>query len=310
MGRLIEAARSVAAKKRAAEARKAGAYGGAAVVHGAALRKSGMMKAALAVVLAAVVVACAACVLGGCSSNAKATEAADQISIHAALGDSYDAALAAVQEKASDAKLLAVRMSSEASDEGTPEWMYLFISRVRVCAYTVFVSNGEAIAAEYAQMSFAQEEFDAIPDPSAIAVDADKAYELIKENLAADQIPQDVSVWLMTFVKEDPDPTEYAMKWVFSFNEAAAQDEESEEGEDAPVPFAYYVDAYTGDVVPVEMTTVDVESEDASASEEGSEAEGSTAAEAQALLGMDAAGQTGDASSDSSSDAAEPEASE
>ena len=233
---------------------------------------------------------CAACVLTacvmigvcGCDAGAKAKEAADDIAIQPAMGESYEAALAAVQEKASDAKLLAVRLSAAADSSTAPEWMYLFISHTRVCAYTVFMSEGQATAAEYAQMSFTEDEFNAIPDPSVMQIDADQAYDLVKDTLAPDQVAEDVSIWLMTYVKEDADPTEYAMKWVFSFNEDIEEDADGNEVR----PFAYYVDAYTGDVVSVEMTTSDQDSQPDAAEEDESAGSAATA-EAQALLGSD-----------------------
>ena len=125
------------------------------------------------------------------------------------------AALEAAHGKAADAKLLAIRSSSYSSENAPSQWMYLFYSLNRAYAYTVFVSDGQATAADSGPMSISPQDFDAIPDASAITIDADDAWNAIVESMDGDGEICTARVFLMTYVKGDDDPTHDAMKWFF-----------------------------------------------------------------------------------------------
>ena len=144
--------------------------------------RTAAVKAAACIALCAAIVA--AGVLAGCESENRKTASA--IPVDAAMADSYTAALAAVQERAADAKLVAVRSSGFASADAAARWMYLFVSASRVSAYTVFSIGGDATVADYDEISFTEEQFAAIPDASEASVDADKAYDAAVRQIDGD----------------------------------------------------------------------------------------------------------------------------
>ena len=136
------------------------------------------------------------------------------------MGETYQAALEAAHDKAADAKLLAIRSSSYSSEDAPSQWMYLFYSLDRAYAYTVFVSDGQATAADSGPMSISPQDFDAIPDASAITIDANDAWNTIVESMDGNGEICTARIFLMTYVKGDEDPTHDAMKWFFSLNES------------------------------------------------------------------------------------------
>ena len=109
-------------------------------------------RIALGRIVATVAALCLATALCACASSA-AKSSASRISIGEAMGETYQAALEAAHDKAADAKLLAIRSSSYSSENAPSQWMYLFYSLDRAYAYTVFVSDGQATAADSGPMS-------------------------------------------------------------------------------------------------------------------------------------------------------------
>ncbi|WP_302853176.1 hypothetical protein [uncultured Slackia sp.] len=150
------------------------------------------------------------------------------------MGETYQAALEAAHDKAADAKLLAIRSSSYSSENAPSQWMYLFYSLDRAYAYTVFVSDGQATAADSGPMSISPQDFDAIPDTSKIVIDANDAWNAIVESMDGDGEICTARVFLMTYVKGDDDPTHDAMKWFFSLNEGDNLASLFDNGQDKP----------------------------------------------------------------------------
>lgn len=173
---------------------------------------------ALVIIAISAIAALAACGLCSCAGS-PAKESASKISVSAALGSTYQTAVDAVRQKADDAKLLAIRSSSYCSDGNPSEWMYLFYSFNKAYAYTAFVSNGEATVADSGPMAISSEEFAAIPDSDAIAVDAPDAWKAVVSALDGEGKIYTTRIFLMTFITEDSDPTQDAMQWFFSVNE-------------------------------------------------------------------------------------------
>lgn len=219
------------------------------------------------VYLSATALAIGAC-LSACSpASGSITTSQEGVAIYPAFDENYESIESAVKEKASDARLVAVRLSAGATADSSPGWMYLFASRTRVCTYTAFISDGKATVEEYAQMSYSEEDMASIPDTSEIAVDANEAFSIALSVLDRSQKVESAEAYLMTYVVEDDDPYEYAMKWFFLFNDSAseAKPDSDENAVDSPTasqdkeasakPFAYYVDARTGEVQPVLMNS-------------------------------------------------------
>ena len=143
---------------------------------------------------------------------------ASEIAPPAALADDCDAALAAVREKADDAKLVAVRSSADASAQEDMTWMYLFASAERAYSYTAFVADGEATAADYATASYAESDMQEIPDPGSIAFDAPEAYAKAVESLTGDGKIAVCSAFMILHDKSDEaDPA--PLVWRFTFND-------------------------------------------------------------------------------------------
>lgn len=176
-------------------------------------------RIALERIVATVAALCLATALCACAGSA-AKSSASKISVSKAMGETYQAALEAVHDKAADAKLLAIRSSSYSSEDAPSQWMYLFYSLDRAYAYTVFVSDGQATAADSGPMSISPQDFDAIPDASAITIDANDAWNAIVESMDGNGEICTARIFLMTYVKGDEDPTHDAMKWFFSLNES------------------------------------------------------------------------------------------
>lgn len=195
--------------------------------------------------------------LPGCSSRSVATTSAETISFLPACGDDYQTALAAVHEKADDAKLLAIRTSTYCDSDAASNWMYLFYSWKRASAYTVFMINGEANVADMGGMAYNQTDFDAVPDLEGITYDADAAYEELLKNLEGDERLVTCRSYLMTYIAEDDDPTADSFKWFFSFNEEDVNDRGSAvtSDNDAPIssPRAFCVDVRTGEVTELQL---------------------------------------------------------
>ena len=156
-------------------------------------------------------------------------ESAEALAVLPALGDTFDRAEEAMHAVAPDAKLLAVRTSDRVGIDAFPEWYYLYISKEKGLLYTVFTQGEEAYPAELSVSIYMQEQFDAIPAASEIAVDANEAFHTAASQLSDDQIVDGCSVYLMTYVTEDADPTEDAMKWYFTFS-LASEDGDGPEG--------------------------------------------------------------------------------
>lgn len=180
--------------------------------------ESARPRIALGRIVAIVAAVCLATALCACANSA-AKSSASRISIGEAMGETYQTALEAAHDKAADAKLLAIRSSSYSSENAPSQWMYLFYSLDRAYAYTVFVSDGQATAADSGPMSISPQDFDAIPDTSKIMIDANDAWNAIVESMDGDGEICTARVFLMTYVKGDNDPTHDAMKWFFSLNE-------------------------------------------------------------------------------------------
>ena len=176
-------------------------------------------RIALERIVATVAALCLATALCACVGSA-AKNSASKISVSKAMGETYQAALEAAHDKAADAKLLAIRSSSYSSEDAPSQWMYLFYSLDRAYAYTVFVSDGQATAADSGPMSISPQDFDAIPDASAITIDANDAWNAIVESMDGNGEICTARIFLMTYVKGDEDPTHDAMKWFFSLNES------------------------------------------------------------------------------------------
>ncbi|MDR3899932.1 MAG: hypothetical protein Q3X49_02370 [Slackia sp.] len=176
-------------------------------------------RIALGRIVATVAALCLATALCACAGSA-AKSSASKISVNEAMGETYQAALEAAHDKAADAKLLAIRSSSYSSEDAPSQWMYLFYSLDRAYAYTVFVSDGQATVADSGPMSISPQDFDAIPDASAIRIDADDAWNTIVESMDGDDEICTARIFLMTYIKGDEDPTHDAMKWFFSLNES------------------------------------------------------------------------------------------
>ncbi len=164
------------------------------------------------------IVSAIACMLCSCAAS-PAKESASKISVDEAMGDTYQKALDAAQQKADDVKLLAIRSSSYCSDNEPSTWMYLFYSFDRAYAYTVFVSDGNAMAADSGPMSISPDEFASIPDAANITVDAPDAWKAVASALDGDSKVYTARAFLMTYIKGDDDPMQDAMKWFFSVNE-------------------------------------------------------------------------------------------
>ena len=176
-------------------------------------------RIALERIVATVAALCLATALCACAGSA-AKSSASKISVSKAMGETYQAALEAAHDKAADAKLLAIRSSSYSSEDAPSQWMYLVYSLDRAYAYTVFVSDGQATAADSGPMSISPQDFNAIPDASAITIDANDAWNAIVESMDGNGEICTARIFLMTYVKGDEDPTHDAMKWFFSLNES------------------------------------------------------------------------------------------
>lgn len=176
-------------------------------------------RIALERIVATIAALCLATALCACAGSA-AKSSASKISVSKAMGETYQAALEAAHDKAADAKLLAIRSSSYSSEDAPSQWMYLFYSLDRAYAYTVFVSDGQATAADSGPMSISPQDFDAIPDASAITIDANDAWNAIVESMDGNGEICTARIFLMAYVKGDEDPTHDAMKWFFSLNES------------------------------------------------------------------------------------------
>lgn len=221
------------------------------------------------------------CVMGGltgCSADGGGVQ--DSLRITPALsGNSYDAALSAIQAEHPDAQLIAVRTSHDvvAGEECT--WMYLFASEEVSSAYTVFSGENPTVAI-YNTYELAEDEWNVIRSIDEVQLDADEAYAKLIEECGdmMDEV-ENCSVYLMTYVHEAEDPFEGTMKWFFDFNypmtdgavggegapvkdEAPEETEESGDsgengntfggadgaGGESMTPLSYYVDAVTGEV--------------------------------------------------------------
>ncbi|MEE0706715.1 MAG: hypothetical protein UCH28_10090 [Adlercreutzia sp.] len=194
--------------------------------------------------------------LEGCTPASPARASACALAFSPALGESYEAACAAAAEKADDAKLMAVRSTSFSFADAEPGWMYLFYSWERASAYTVFVTGTTATAGETGNLAITQEEFDALPAVTALAWDADGAYQQITNVLEGDEEFLTCRAYLMTYDETSED----ALVWFFSFNEA--DDVASYLGEvEAASPIApaqvWAVDAQSGEATRVSIEEAD-----------------------------------------------------
>lgn len=192
------------------------------------------------------------CLLFGCSASTPLQESARSIVCTPAFGEDYGKVQAAVAEKTADAQLIAVRSSSYAAADDASEWMYLYYSWDRSCAYTVFVLDGQAVAGEYATMAFTQGDLAAAPAVGDIAIDADAAYAAAVEALDGEDSVYVWRAYLMLCTEGADDSSEDVMQWVFQFNGKGDQEEfetvAEKACEDAASPFALCVDARTGEV--------------------------------------------------------------
>ena len=222
-----------------------------------------LIAAPLALSLAIVL----ACLLGGCAQQSAAASSAGKLSFAPACADSYQAALAAAQEEASDAKLVAMRTSSYALEGSTPSWMYLFYSWERASSFTVFITGDQASVGASGNLPFTQDDFAAIPDASEIVYDADAAYEELLKAIEGEWQLVTCRAYLMTYAEGDADPTADSLKWFFSFNEAddvadasSSSAENETSSQTAGEPRAFSVDARTGEVAEL-ATAIDEEHE-------------------------------------------------
>ena len=212
------------------------------------------MFAVVAAAIASIVPLCVLCILPSCAANTSLATA-KQIKFAPSLENDYQLAVSAIEEKADDAKLIAIRLSSFADSETTPSWMYLFYSWNRASAYTVFVVEGEATIGETGNLPFTQSDFEAVPDASNITYDADAAFELLLDTIKKDDELSTCRAYLMTYVEGDDDPTVDAMKWFFSFNdpndiESISNGEETEDENDSSLTeHIFSVDAQSGEVI-------------------------------------------------------------
>jgi hypothetical protein len=172
-------------------------------------------RRAVAIVIVLLMAACAA--MTACHSET-AKRTASEIRVSPSFSDEYEKAAAAVQEKAPDAKLAAVRSSTYAARDEDLSWIYLFVSAEKAFSYTVFVVEGQPSVADYAAVSYSASDLEAIPDPSQIPFDADKAYEKAVEQLEGEKEVVTCKAFMLLHDKSDnADPAE--MTWRFVFNE-------------------------------------------------------------------------------------------
>lgn len=208
-------------------------------------RKAGIRT--LAVLLGSLLIGCCmmTMLLTGCEPTVPQQQAAaESIVVPPALDEAFDKAYAAVKERAEDAKLVAIRSSSSFSPGFEPEWMYLFVSRTSVCYYTAFIQDGEPVVADYARVSYSEDEMEAIPPALDIVFDANEAYATVVGTLSPDQIPAACSVYLMMYLSEAEGGNDNALKWFFVFEAMADEGEDADK--EASADFAYCVDARTG----------------------------------------------------------------
>jgi hypothetical protein len=152
------------------------------------------------------------------SSDAQDSATVDEgFSIPPALGDEYDTALAAVQQDASDAVLIAVRSSTIVSADTPCSWSYLFASPSQGNVYTAFTNDGQAYPALYGQYSPGKGSWDEIPPESQIAVDADTAFNLVCQQMGSTPVTN-CYIYLLLYVAEQDDPLAGTLVWYLELN--------------------------------------------------------------------------------------------
>lgn len=137
------------------------------------------------------------------------------------LGSRLSVAQAAAAEKAPDAKLLALRMSTDARADVPCAWSYLFCSLEKESTYTVFVEGDRGFPAYYGSYAATQEEWDALPLPEDIAVGPGEALEAALPIAAESPSFDDVESYYLFLLMgiESSVPTELKpMAWYVELN--------------------------------------------------------------------------------------------
>lgn len=179
-----------------------------------------ILALALSVTLAAAWCVAGSAGLTGCAAQSAGAASASRIAFDAAFAKDYETARSAVTERADDAKLLAVTSTTFSQAHFTPSWTFLFYSRRRASAYTVTVENGKASVRDNPGAAITQDDFDAMADPAAIALDCDEAYGQLAASLDGDGEYLTCRASLTTYNPAD-DAESNALTWTFSFNEEA-----------------------------------------------------------------------------------------
>lgn len=180
------------------------------------------------------VLACCGGLLAGCESG----QTAKRFSMLPALsGDGFEMAKQAVAGEASDAVLIAARLTKPLAPEAPADdaaWMYLFASKGSSMSYTVFPGDEQPLAAAFEPYALTEAQWASVPPVEQVALDADAAYGKLAD-LYAEELSDkdDCLVYLMTYVAEDEDPLADAMKWFFEFGKSAEGEAGADGGDDA-----------------------------------------------------------------------------
>lgn len=187
--------------------------------------------------------------LSSCLAPSVSRESASHMSYDPAFTQSYVAAQEAVSLKAEDAKLLAIQSDDFTLPGSKTSWVYLFYSWDRSSAYTVTVANGSAKVTDNPGMSLAKTNFEAIPDISDSAFDADAAYRAVTEQLDGTGKLITCRAYIVSYAGESESATMPPCTWVFSFNQAEDVREAAldKTGEISPQR-VFAVDAYSCEV--------------------------------------------------------------
>lgn len=186
----------------------------------------------------------------------------ESFSIPEALGNTYQQALAKVQEVASDAILFALRFSHVCTPEQPIRWDYMFASQSQLTYYIVFTGDVISVS-ELGECTMKFSEWENVPSIERIRVDAGRAYDNICASIHSMAEPSSLYAYLILYSEEaDTAPTDYSyvdepLTWYFEFGftdepgalveQEDTSNAESTSEENTETLIVYAVDAVSGE---------------------------------------------------------------